>query len=107
VRNRLGIGLIACWASTASLPVGLMAIGGGPCFGPRDAFGSIVLLFSGIGGMSAAGYGIDRVSRGLRQSSPVVRVFGGLSALAARLAALIEVFYLWIGVQSLQVYLRM
>ena len=103
----LRAGLIACWVSFLSLPLGLMAIGGGPCSGPRDAAGSIMLLGSGVGGIIAAGYGIERVSRGFRDSPPLVGMFGVLSALAACLAAVIEVFYVWISVLALQVYLRM
>ena len=103
----LRVGLIACWASFLALPLVLTAIGGGPCIGPRDGAGSIILLASGFGGMIAAGYGINRVSRGFRESSQVERMFGVLSARVACFAAVIEVFYVWISVLALQVYLRM
>lgn len=106
-RKPFGVGLFVCWASLLSLPLGMMAIGGGPCAGPRDSVGSIILLLSGIGGMTAAGFGVYRVARGFRQSLPGARAFGVLAALAACLAAIVGVVYIWIGVLSLQVYLRM
>jgi len=57
--------------------------------------------------MIAAGYGIERVSREIGQSLPATKVVGIVSTLAACLVALVGVFYIWIGLLSLQVYLRM
>jgi len=57
--------------------------------------------------MIAAGYGIERVSREIGQSLPATKVVGIVSTLAACLVALVGVFYIWIGILSLQVYLRM
>src|SRR4029077_12931807 len=37
-------GIALCWASLLGLPIGLLAIGGGPCAGPRNLAGSLILL---------------------------------------------------------------
>src|SRR5215469_8373472 len=36
------IGATLCWLSSVTLPLGLLAIGGGPCAGPRNATGSAI-----------------------------------------------------------------
>ncbi len=95
-----------CWLSLLSLPVGLAAIGGGPCAGPRSAKGSIILICAALGGMAAAAYGTFHICqsfRGLRTSS---RFFGGVSLLAACFVVAVTAFYLLVGIVSLHSYAR-
>lgn len=100
-------GIATCWLSLLSLPLDLAALGGGPCFGARDAIGSIVVICAGLAGLVAAGYGVDRVIRCFRRLSVLGRALGLLSIVAAGSVALVTTFFLFVGVLSLFDYLRM
>ena len=104
--TRLGIGLGLCWAAFAPLPVGLLAIGGGPCAGPGNAAGSAILLGAGLGSVYLAGYGIFRAVRGIGAATRMMRVWAALSICGAGFAMLAGGAYLCIGVISLQAFLR-
>jgi hypothetical protein len=47
VDNRFKTGVGLCWLSLLTLPIGLLAIGGGPCAGPRNVAGCLILLVAG------------------------------------------------------------
>jgi hypothetical protein len=55
-------GLRVCWLSVLALPVGLLAIGGGPCAGPRNALGWAILLTVGAVGIAGGTFGIITIS---------------------------------------------
>ena len=55
------IGATLCWLSSVTLPLGLLAIGGGPCAGPRNATGSAILLLVGVAAIVGPVYGFVRV----------------------------------------------
>jgi hypothetical protein len=99
-------GLRLCWLSLLALPVGLLAIGGGPCAGPRNAAGSAILLTTGIGSLILAIYGIFRVLRGIRAAAILMRAWGGLSVCCAGFAGFLGGFYLLMGIISLEAFLR-
>jgi hypothetical protein len=105
-RNPFRSGLWLCWISLFVLPVGLLAIGGGPCAGPRNALGSLILL--GVGGCAAGAaiYGVVRVLRGIKAKAISMRLWGVLSVACAGFAAFVGGVYLLLGFVSLETYLR-
>ncbi len=105
-RAQFKSGLWLCWASLLLLPAGLLAIGGGPCAGPRDALGSAILLGIGIGNLAAFVYGAAGVIRGIRGMRNLMRLFGTASVCGATLGAVVGGFYLLIGILSLGAFLR-
>lgn len=104
--RRFRIGLWLCWLSLLELPVGLLAIGGGPCAGPGDAFGSAILLAVGAVGVGLGLFGIARILQGFKGAQNLMRVVGVLSMVAAGFAFLVGAAYLFVGYQSLGVFLR-
>ncbi len=80
-------GFYLCWTSLLVLPVGLLAIGGGPCAGPRNSLGSAILLTVGVCSVATAVSGAIRV---LTSISAVQNLMGcGVPSLsAARASAL-------------------
>jgi len=104
--GQLETGLWLCWLSFLGLPLGLLAIGGGPCAGPRNAAGSAILLAVGTIGVGGGLSGIAKILWGIKTASIPLRVAGVLSAAVAGLASLVGGFYLFVGYQSLQVFLR-
>jgi len=100
------IGLRLCWGALALAPLGLMAIGGGPCAGPRNETGSAILLLGGLGSVGLAVYGIFRVLRGIRAVSAVMRVWGALSLCCAGFAGFVGGVYVLLGFVSLDSFLR-
>ena len=105
-RNRFRSGLWLCWCSLFVLPIGLLAIGGGPCAGPRNALGSAILLAVGGGAAAGAIYGAVRVLRGIKARAISMQLWGVLSVGCAGLAALVGGFYVFFGFVSLQAFLR-
>lgn len=104
--KQFGIGLRLCWGSLALVPLGLLAIGGGPCAGPRNAMGSAILLLGGLGSVGLAVYGIFRVLRGIRAASSLMRVWGALSVCCAGFAGFVGGIYVLLGFVSLDSFLR-
>jgi hypothetical protein len=104
--NQFRSGLLLCWFSLFILPVGLLAIGGGPCAGPRNALGSAILLAIGSAAAGAAIYGAVRVLRGIKARALSMQLWGLLSLGCAGFAALVGGGYLLFGFVSLQAYLR-
>lgn len=88
-----------------ALPIGLLAIGGGPCAGPRNIVGSIILL--GVGVFVAGGtvYGAFRIFQNFKLASTGARLLGAASILCGFPIAMVGGFYLVIGVLSLSAYL--
>ena len=103
---QLRTGLWLCWLSFFALPVGLLATGGGPCAGPRNATGSTILLVVGLVGVGGGLFGIAKIVRGIREAKNWLRVAGAVSAIVAGFACLAGLAYLFIAYQSLQVFLR-
>jgi hypothetical protein len=99
-------GLWVCWLSLLALPVGLLAIGGGPCAGPRNALGSAILLAVGAIGITGGILGIIRLAQGIKEAKRLALLGGALSAIVGGTFALVGAVYLLIGFESLQVYLR-
>ena len=106
VHTQLKTGLWLCWLSFFVLPVGLLAIGGGPCAGPRNAAGSTILLVVGLVGVGGGLFGIAKIFRGIKDATNWLRLVGAVSAIFAGFACLAGAAYLFIGYQSLQVFLR-
>jgi hypothetical protein len=100
------IGLKLCWGALAPVPLGLLAIGGGPCAGPRNAAGSSILLFGGVASLVLAVYGISQVLRGIRVEGSLMRVWGAFSACCAGFAGFAGGFYLLMGIYSLEAFIR-
>jgi len=99
-------GLLVCWLSILALPIGLLAIGGGPCAGPRNALGSAILLTVGAVGIATGVFGIIRISQGIKEAKRLALLGGALSLTVGAFTALVGAVYLLIGVESLQVHLR-
>jgi hypothetical protein len=92
--RRLKLGLRLCWLSVALLPIGLLAIGGGPCAGPRNAAGSAILLATGCFSFGLAAYGIFRVGTGGGGTTALRGAWAAVSMCCAGLAGLVASFYL-------------
>ena len=99
-------GLRFCWLSLLALPVGLLAIGGGPCAGPRNSLGSVILLTVGAFCVSCSLFGIQRILRRFNAAKNLWRMIGALSVLTAVVPILGGGAYLFIGYESLQSFLR-
>jgi hypothetical protein len=100
-------GLWLCWMSILAAPVGLLAIGGGPCAEPNNAAGSIILLTAGVCALSGTIFGMNKVGRSLRAEDNPLRWFGLLSMFGAILSGLAGALYLFIGVASAAVFFKL
>jgi len=98
-------GLKLCWGALGLVPLGLLAIGGGPCAGPRNAAGSCILLFGGVAGLILAVCGIARVVRGIRVGGSAMRWVGAMSVCCAGIAGFAGGFYLLMGIYSLEAFI--
>jgi len=58
-------GLWLCWIAILLTPVGLLAIGGGPCAGPNNTLGSIILFGVGFCALFGALFGVAMVLRNI------------------------------------------
>ena len=101
---RIGVGLVGL--SFLALPIGLLAIGGGPCAGPRNIAGSIILLSVGACAVGAPIYGAFRILQNFKLASGRARLLGVASILCACPIVIVGGFYLLIGVLALSAYLR-
>ena len=106
ITSRFKSGLWLCWASICASPVGLLAIGGGPCAGPNNLAGSIILFSAGLCAVGGTIFGITRVVRGIKAEDGPQRLWGVLSVAGAGLSGLAGVFYLLVGFGSASVYLK-
>lgn len=102
----LKAGLWLCWIGILTSPVGLLAVGGGPCAGPDSILGSVILLSVGATGVAGAAFGLPKVWSGIKVEPPM-RPWGLVSLCGASLAGLIGVLYVFVGFSSLSVYLRL
>jgi len=98
-------GLWLCWLPALALPIGLLAIGGGPCARPNNVLGIAILLTIGGGCLGAAMYGIIRVSRGISLKQISMRIFGAFSICGACAAAFVGSLYFLVGILSLLPFL--
>ncbi len=103
--SRFKSGVLLCWISLLVLPVGLLAIGGGPCAGPRNSLGSAILLTVGVCSVAAAAYGAIRVLTSIKLVQNVMKVWGALSVCCAGLSAFVGGVYLLLGFVSLRDFL--
>jgi hypothetical protein len=99
-------GLWLCWIAILLTPVGLLAIGGGPCAGPNNTLGSIILFGVGLSALFGALFGVAMVLRGIAAADGPSRLWGALSVCGAGLAGLAGVFYLLVGFAAASVFLR-
>lgn len=100
------IGATLCWLSSVTLPFGLLAIGGGPCAGPRNATGSAILLVVGVAAIIAPVYSVVRVIQSFRAVGSAAKVFGIVSLLYASAVAVIGSLFFFVGVLSLRAFIR-
>ena len=100
------IGTFLCWLSSVILPLGLLAIGGGPCAGPRNATGSAILLVVGVAAVIGPVYGVFRVIQFFRTVGTTAKVFGIVSLLYASAVAMIGSLFLFVGVLSLRAFVH-
>ena len=100
---RIGVGLVG--SALLALPIGLLAIGGGPCAGPRNILGSLILLGVGVFALGGTAYGAFRIFQNFKLALSWARLLGVASILCGFPIALIGGFYLVIGVVSLSAYL--
>ena len=100
------IGLALVGVSLLTLPIGLLAIGGGPCAGPHNIAGTIILFGVGACAVAAPIYGAFRILQNFKLVSSTARLLGVASILCACPIVLVGGFYLFIGVVSLNAYLR-
>lgn len=105
--RRFKSGLWSCWIAILVLPVGLLAIGGGPCAGPRNSLGSIILLGAGLCALGGAIFGIPRIVHGMSVASRIPRAMGVLSVCCAALAGAVGVIYLLLGYASASAFLNL
>jgi len=99
-------GMLLCGLSIVLIPVGFLAIGGGPCAGPNNALGSAILLSIGLGCAAGALLGSARVVRGFRAATNPLRLAAVASVCCAGLGLFAGLLYLYIGAEALQAYLR-
>ena len=104
--DRLKTGLRLCWLALVALPLGLLAIGGGPCAGPRNALGSAILLSTGAFSVGGSSFGTLRIIQGLKGAKNPLIVFSVLSVIVAGFALLVGGAYLLLGYASLRVFLE-
>jgi hypothetical protein len=101
---RVGMALVGL--SLFTLPFGLLAIGGGPCAGPRNIARAIILLSVGTCAVAAPIYGAFRIVQNFKLASGGARLLGAASILCACPTIFIGGFYLLIGAISFNAYLR-
>jgi len=104
--TKLKMGITLCWSPFLAVPLGLLAIDGGPCAGPRNVAGSTILLVVGFAALAAPVYGVARILQSFRFARTRMRLFGVISVFSACIVAAIGGFYLFIGVVSLRAFLR-
>ena|SRR5579862_4316842 len=95
--RRYKSGLLWCGISLLAIPVGLLAIGGGPCAGPRDGLGAAILLGAGLSAFGGAVVGISRILRNRSAATELLKAFGILGVCGAVLSGLVGIFYSALG----------
>ena len=102
--TRLKKGIVLCWLSLLTLPVGLLAIGG-PCAGPRNIAGSVIILLAGLLSVAMPVYGVYHIFPSFRSEGAETRAFMAISTLCACFVVAVGGFYLLFGFVSLSSYL--
>lgn len=92
--------------SLLTLPIGLLAIGGGPCAGPRNIAGSIILLSVGACAVGAPIYGAFHILQNFKLVSGGARLLGVATVLCACPIVVIGGFYFLFGVLAFRAFLR-
>jgi hypothetical protein len=103
--TRLKKGIVLCWLSLLPLPLGLFALGG-PCGGPRNIAGSLIILLAGLLSVAMPAYGVYRIIPSFRSEGAETRAFMAISVLCACFVVAVGGFYLLFGAVSLSSYLR-
>ena len=106
-KRKFKSGLRLCWISLVTLPLGFLAIGGGPCAGPRNIAGSVILLSVGGFGACAALFGASRIVRDFRAVRVSMRMWGILSICLAAFVGFVGGTFLVIGVWSLEAFVEL
>jgi hypothetical protein len=101
------IGTYLCWLSSVILPLGFLAIGGGPCAGPRNTAGSAILLIVGVATVIGPVYGIFRIVKFFRAVGVAAKIFGIISVVYASAVAVIGSLFLLFGAVSLVAFMHL
>jgi hypothetical protein len=99
-----GTGLV--WLSLLTVPIGLWAIGGGPCAGPRNIAGAIILITVGFCAVGVPIYGALNILRNFKLASSGARVLRVVTLVCACLMTVVGGFFLLIGGLALSAFLR-
>lgn len=98
-------GIVFCWLSLLTLPLGLLAMGG-PRAGPPNLAGSLILLPAGFIAVAMPVYGVYRIFPSFRSEGMATRAFMAISILCACFVAGVGAFYFLFGFISFSSYLR-
>lgn len=104
--KQFAVGVSLCWLPIIILPAGLLAMGGGPCAGPRNVLGSIILLTAGAASVGLAGYGIFRIFKKISLRRIPMRILGVLSASVGCCVMVLGGLLLLMGIYSLESFLK-
>ena len=102
LKSRTGL----VWLSLLTVPIGLWAIGGGPCAGPRNIAGAIILIIVGACAVGVPIYGALNILQNFKLASSGARFLGVVSLVCACLVTLVGGFFLLIGGLALSAFLR-
>jgi hypothetical protein len=100
-------GLFLCLIPILGLPLGLLAIGGGPCAGPSNIFGSLILL--SVGGLGACSviYGGYMILRRFSAASGLMRLWSFLALGCGAAITVVCALFLILGFVSFVGYLQL
>ena len=99
-------GLFFCLITILILPLGLLAIGGGPCAGPSNIFGSLILLSVGGLGAGSVIYGGYMILKRVRSASELMRLWSFLALACGAAITAVCALFLILGYFSFVGYLR-
>jgi len=84
----------------------MLAIGGGPCAGPRNLAGSLILLVTGLFAVGAPLFGIRRLLQFFRPAGAAAKILAVISALCGCFVVVVGGFYVFFGVITFASFLR-
>ena len=104
--SQLKSGLWVCSLSLLAVPVGPLATGDVLCTGRLTAVAATSLLWTGIGAVALAIYGVLRVLREIHAAPILMRVWAMISVCCGGLAGFAAGFYLLLAIISSEAFLR-
>jgi hypothetical protein len=104
--NRFKSGIALCCLSLLALPIGLLAIGGGPCAGPRNLMGSLILLLAGVCAVLAPAFGVYHIFPSVKSAGTGKRVLAVISGLCACFVVIVGSLYLLFGFVTFCSFIR-